>query len=86
MVGTHEGAELAAVVIGSHEQVTLVLVRVLAGRLGGSCKALEIEFVCVALTVHLGHDILVVIISARRRGRGCNFSHFSGALIGHITI
>lgn len=56
-------------VVGGHEQVTLVLVRVLAGRLGCSGQTLEIEFVGVPLAVYLGHDILVVVISARESQR-----------------
>lgn len=67
MVGAHERAELSAVMIGGHEQVTLVFVRVLAGWLGSSCQALEIEFVCVPFAVHLRHDIFIVIISAEGR-------------------
>lgn len=66
-MGTHEGAELSAVMIGSHEQVALVFVRVLAGWLGRSCQSLEIEFVCVPLAVHLGHNVLIVVISAEER-------------------
>lgn len=69
MVGTHEGAELASVMIGRHEQVALVFVRVLTGRLGCSSQSLEIEFVCVPLSVHLRHDIFVVVISASNRGQ-----------------
>ena len=64
MVRAHERAQLSAVMVGSHEQVALVLVRVLAGRLGGSCQTLEVEFVRVPLAVHLGHDIFIVVVSA----------------------
>lgn len=61
---THERGELGAMVVRRHEQIALVLVRRIAGRLGGGRQALEVELVRVALAVHLGHDILVVVVSA----------------------
>lgn len=75
MVGTHEGTQLASVVVGRHEQVALVLVRVLTGRLGCSSQSLEIEFVCVPLSVHLRHDIFVVVISASKDRMGDTMSY-----------
>lgn len=72
MVGTHEGAELSAVMVGGHEQVALIFVRVFTGRLGGRGQTLEIELVRIPFSMHLRHDIFVVIISAkiRRQKRG----------------
>ena len=51
--------------VGRHEQVRLVLVgRIGWCRLGCGGKSLEVELVGVAFTVHLGHDVLVVVIPA----------------------
>ena len=57
--------ELGSGVVRRHEQVRLVLVgRIGRSGLSGGRQALEIELVGVAFAVHLGHDVLVVVISA----------------------
>jgi len=63
-VGTDQ-VELGTGVVGRHEQVRLVLVgRIGWRRLGGGRKSLEVELVGVAFAVHLGHDVLIVVIPA----------------------
>lgn len=70
MMRTHKRAELGAVMIWSHEQIALILIGGITGRrLCGSRQALEVELVRVALAMHLGHDILVIVVSAREQ---CN--------------
>lgn len=64
-MGTYE-VQLWTMMIPGHEQIWLVLV-------GGICrcrlcrlrKSLEIELVRVPFTMHLGHYVLVVVISKR---------------------
>ena len=62
-VGRHE-VELGRAVV-AHEEVALVLV---GGRIGGRLRsrrqAVEVELVRVPLAVHLGHDVLVVVVPA----------------------
>lgn len=67
--------ELGAGVIRRHEQVRLVLV----GRVGrcwlrGRCQSLEVEFVGVALPVHLRHDVLIVVVP-KRSGKYLSVNH-----------
>lgn len=63
MVRTHEGRQLGSMMIWCHEQVTLVLVRRITGcGLCGGCQTLEIKLVGVTLAVHLGHDVLVIVV------------------------
>jgi len=64
---THE-VQLCGVVVAGHEQVRLVFVGrwVRSGGLRRSRQPLEVELVCVPLPVHLGHDVLVVVIPAQR--------------------
>lgn len=65
---THERTELGAVMIWRHKEIALILVGGITGRrLCGSCKALEIKLVRIALAMHLGHDVLVVVVSANTR-------------------
>lgn len=67
-MGPHEAAQLGAVVVGTHEQLALVLVAAgVAGRgLGCRGQALEVELVRVPLTVHLRHYVLVVVVPETR--------------------
>ena len=52
-------------VVGRHENVLLVLVgrRVCGGRLHGLGQPGEVELVSVSLAVHLGHDVLVIVVA-----------------------
>lgn len=69
MMRTHKRAELGAVMIWRHEEIALILVGGITGRrLCGSCKTLEIKLVRIALAMHLGHDVLVVVVSANTKG------------------
>lgn len=63
-VGSHEGGQLGAVVVGTHEEVALVLVSGVTGRrLRGRRQPLKVELVGIPFAVHFGHYILVVVVS-----------------------
>lgn len=64
-VGPHREVEFGTVVVTGHEEVRLILVGggIGGGGLGGLGQSLEVELVRVALAVHFGHDVLVVVVS-----------------------
>lgn len=66
---THKAPELCTVMIGTHEKLALVLVTagVARCRLRGRRQALEVEFVGIPLTVHLRHDVLVIVVSGSNK-------------------
>lgn len=65
---THETAQLGAVMVGTHKQLTLVFVAtgVASCWLRRRRQPLKVEFVCVPLAVHFGHDILIVVVSVTK--------------------
>ena len=68
MMWTHKGAKLGAMMIGRHKEITLIFVCwITCGGLCGNGQSLEIEFISVTLAMHLRHDVLVIVISRKRR-------------------
>lgn len=68
MMWIHKWCQFRAMVIGRHEQVTLIFIRWIAGRrLCGGCQSLKIEFVCVPLSMHFCHYIFVVVVPAPKQ-------------------
>lgn len=68
MMRTHERGQFCSVMVGRHKQIALVLVGWIAGRLSSGRQTLEVELVGVPLAVHLGHNVLVVIVPIREDG------------------
>ena len=66
---THK-VQLRGMVVAGHEKVGLVLVggRVRCGGLRRRRQSLEVELVGVSLPMHLGHDILVIVIPVQSEG------------------